>query len=127
MKTENLQIDPAEATHGKRSLQAALELVRTTRAGMLPGRQADALDHAERLIVVGITVLRDADRTAHDSLPPRPEEKRKARSSAFESRPTVKVKCPGCKQVFESRAVGRTSCGCGQMSINIKKHQVKTP
>ena len=56
-----LEIPREEAIAAKRSLQSALELSTRARANMLPGPQADALDHISRLICVGITVLRDAD------------------------------------------------------------------
>lgn len=61
MPPATLPLDRAEATHAKRSLQSALELSTRSRANMLPGPQADALDHIARLICVGITALRDAD------------------------------------------------------------------
>jgi len=61
-----LEIPREEAIHGKHSLQCALELVNRTRAMLLPGPQADQLDHASRQICVGITVLRDADRTGNE-------------------------------------------------------------
>jgi len=128
MKTE-MQINRAEAQHGKQCLQSALDLVNRARAMMLPGPQSDQLDHASRMIVVGITVLRDADRVAMEGARLHDFERKTPakRDRSFENRTSVKVKCPTCERVFESRALNRTSCGCGQMSINVKKHQVKTP
>lgn len=65
--TDNLELNRQEAIHAKHSLQCALELVNRTRAMLLPGPQADQLDHASRQICVGITVLRDADRTGNET------------------------------------------------------------
>ena len=58
---DSLQIPRSEAVAAKRSMQSALELVRRAGDSMLPGQQKDTLDHASRMIVVGITALRDAD------------------------------------------------------------------
>jgi hypothetical protein len=63
---ESLLLERSEAIVAKRSLQAGLNLVNRVHAQLLPGPLSDSLDHAARMLVIGITVLRDADRTGND-------------------------------------------------------------
>lgn len=111
---DTLAIDRAEAIHAKHSLQAALEMVNRNRVMLLPGPQADQLDHAARLIVTGITVLRDADRTEMSAPANRAEEARD-------------VTCPNCDRAFSTRAKEYAACpACGKnMRLNVTRRLKK--
>lgn len=103
MNVAALEIPLKEAAHGKRCLQSALELVKRVRAQLLPGPLAEALDQTERQIVVGITVLRDADKTE--------------RSVAFVGRAedARELTCPNCDKPVMTRAKQYTTCPhCGK-------------
>jgi hypothetical protein len=71
----SLILERSEAIVAKRSLQAGLELVNRVHAQLLPGPLSDSLDHAARMFVIGITVLRDADRTGNDGAGVRKDER----------------------------------------------------
>ena len=105
---DTLSIPLKEAAHGKHCLQSALELVKRVRTQLLPGPLADALDQTERQIVVGITVLRDADRVAMGE---GVYCREKAQNPQKETRT---VTCPKCKASHETSAKQCATCReCG--------------
>jgi hypothetical protein len=120
---DTLSIPLNEAAHGKRCLQSALELVKRVRAQLLPGPLADALDQTERQIVVGITVLRDADRVAmgegvycrENAQKPQKEVRKgdnlvAASSTPKAPRPTRTVTCPNCGTPKDTASKAYVQC-----------------
>jgi len=107
-----LEIPRDAAITAKRALQSALEHVNRVHSTLPVGGPADRmLDQAERELCVGITLLRDADRTGYDAdFVARAEDSRE-------------VTCPNCGHVFRTRAKAYASCPSCRKSLRVDVQQ----